>query len=103
MSTLDIASTLAFAEAARAHGMTYVDCPVTGSKKQVEAAELILLAGAEPEALDFVRPILLTLGKTIINACSVGGGTALKLCMNLIVGQMTSALAESVALAESTG
>jgi 3-hydroxyisobutyrate dehydrogenase len=103
MSTIDIESTKAFAQAAKAHGMTYVDCPVTGSKKQVEAAELILLAGAEPEALAYVRPILSRLGKTIIHAGSAGAGTALKLCMNLIVAQMTTALAEAVALAETTG
>jgi 3-hydroxyisobutyrate dehydrogenase len=103
MSTIDIQSTQTFARQAAEHGMTFVDCPVTGSKKQVEAAELILLAGSEPEPLDYVRPLLSRLGKTIIHAGPVGSGTALKLCMNLIVGQMTSALAESVALAESSG
>jgi len=103
MSTIDIQSTQTFAHEAEEHGMTFVDCPVTGSKKQVEAAELILLAGAEPDPLDYVRPILSRLGKTIIHAGAVGSGTALKLCMNLLVGQMTSALAESVVLAESTG
>jgi len=103
MSTLDIESTRAFARQAAEKGIIFVDCPVTGSKKQVEAAELILLAGGEKEALSYVRPILSRLGKTIIDAGPVGNGTALKLCMNLIVAQMTTALAEAVALAESTG
>jgi 3-hydroxyisobutyrate dehydrogenase len=103
MSTLDMASTQAFADQARECGIEFVDCPVTGSKKQVEAAELILLAGASLEALQYVRPVLSCLGKTIIDAGKIGGGTALKLCINLIVAQMTTALAEAVTLAETTG
>jgi 3-hydroxyisobutyrate dehydrogenase len=102
MSTIDMESTQSFATLAEDRGVIFVDCPVTGSKKQVEAAELILLAGAEKEALQYVRPILSRLGKTIIEAGVVGNGTALKLCMNLIVAQMTTALAEAVSLAEST-
>jgi 3-hydroxyisobutyrate dehydrogenase-like beta-hydroxyacid dehydrogenase len=103
MSTLDIASTREFARIAEAQGLIFVDCPVTGSKKQVEGAELILLSGTTPETLERLRPLLLCLGKTIIDTGSVGGGTALKLCLNLVVAQMTTALAEAVSLAQATG
>ncbi len=103
MSTVDIDSTLEFAKAARRKGWDYIDCPVTGSKKQVEAAQLILEAGAEIEALKRARPLLTCMGKTLIHAGPVGAGTTLKLCMNLIVAQMTTALAESAALAEVAG
>lgn len=102
MSTIDIASATAFAADAVRRGVDFVDCPVTGSKKQVEAAELILLAGATNEALARVRPLLAALGKTVVHAGPAGAGTALKLCMNLIVAQMTTAAAEAVALAEAT-
>ena len=101
MSTLDVQATQAFAQEAVRKGITYVDAPVTGSKKQVEAAELILLVGADREAPAFVRPVLLQFGKTILEAGPVGAGTSLKLCMNLIVAQMTTALAEAVTLARS--
>jgi 3-hydroxyisobutyrate dehydrogenase len=103
MSTLDVDSTMAFAKQAESRGVTFVDCPVTGSKKQVEAAELILLAGAQPEALKYVRPVLERLGKTIVEAGPIGAGTTLKLCMNLIVAQMTTALAEAITLAGAGG
>jgi len=103
MSTLDIESILGFAKRAAAKGWRFVDCPVTGSKKQVEAAELILLAGAEEKDLQDMRPLISCMGKTIVHAGPVGAGTALKLCMNLIVAQMTTALAEAVSLGEATG
>jgi 3-hydroxyisobutyrate dehydrogenase-like beta-hydroxyacid dehydrogenase len=103
MSTLDIESVLSFSKKTTAKGWHFVDCPVTGSKKQVEEAELILLAGAEDKDLSKIRPLLSRLGKTIVHAGPVGAGTALKLCMNLIVAQMTTGLAEAVALGEATG
>lgn len=103
MSTIDIVSTKTFAESAAKKGWAFLDCPVTGSKKQVEAAQLILLAGGEAEILEAARPLLLKMGRTVVHAGGVGAGAALKLCMNLIVAQMTTALAESAALAEGTG
>ncbi len=103
MSTIDVPSTREFAEAAEKKGWSFLDCPVTGSKKQVEAAELILLTGGEPKVLEDCRPLLLRLGKAVVHAGGVGAGTALKLCMNLVVAQMTTALAEAAALATAEG
>jgi len=99
MSTLDEPSTLAFAKLAQQHQLKFLDCPVAGSKAQATQAQLILLAGGETPVLEENRELLMTVGKTIVHAGGIGKGTALKLCMNLIVAQMTTALCESVALA----
>jgi len=101
MSTIDEPSTMEFAAGADRHGMSFLDCPVAGSKKQVEAAELILLAGGDVKLLEQWTPFLRSVGKAIVHAGPVGKGTALKLCMNLIVAQMTTALSESVVLARA--
>jgi 3-hydroxyisobutyrate dehydrogenase-like beta-hydroxyacid dehydrogenase len=103
MSTIDEASTLDFAAQAGKKGFEFLDCPVTGSKKQVEEAQLILLAGGEAALVEKWRPFLMSIGKAVVHAGEVGKGTALKLCMNLIVAEMTTALCESVALARSQG
>ncbi len=100
MSTIDEKSTLEFARQVESHGMTFLDCPVTGSKKQVEAAELILLAGGDEALIQKWEPVLLSMGKAIVHAGGIGKGSALKLCMNLLVAQMTTGLCESVALAK---
>lgn len=102
-STIDEPSTLEFSREAAKHGVKFLDCPVTGSKKQVDAAELILLAGGEAALLNTWTPLLQSMGKAIVHVGEVGKGTALKLCMNLIVAQMTTALCESVALAKLQG
>jgi 3-hydroxyisobutyrate dehydrogenase-like beta-hydroxyacid dehydrogenase len=103
MSTIDEPSTLEFSREAQKHGMHFLDCPVTGSKKQVEAAELILLAGGDAGLLKKWTPFLESVGQAIVHAGDIGKGTALKLCMNLIVAEMTTALCESVSLARLQG
>lgn len=100
MSTIDEKSTLEVSELAKAREMSFLDCPVAGSKKQVEAGQLILLAGGDEDLVEAWKSLLLTMGKAVVHAGEVGKGTALKLCMNLIVAQMTTALCESVALAK---
>ncbi len=103
MSTIDLPSTHEFADAAEKKGWSFLDCPVTGSKKQVEESELILLAGGKPKVLEDCRALLLRLGKTVVHAGDVGAGTALKLCVNLVLAQMTTAMAEAAALATAEG
>ncbi|OVE76117.1 hypothetical protein BVX98_06460 [bacterium F11] len=100
MSTIDEPSTLKFSIQAEEAGLYFLDCPVAGSKKQVEAGQLVILAGGDPEILEKWNGPLMAMGKAIVHAGGIGKGTALKLCMNLIVSQMTTALCESVALAK---
>ncbi|MFH1620202.1 MAG: NAD(P)-dependent oxidoreductase [bacterium] len=99
MSTVSVSCTKKLAEKCLKAGARFLDCPVTGSKVQAESAQLIILTGGDSGELEKARPLLLKMGKTVIHAGSAGSGTALKLCLNLIVAQMTTALAESTVLA----
>ncbi|MBI4803326.1 MAG: NAD(P)-dependent oxidoreductase [Elusimicrobia bacterium] len=81
----------------------FIDCPVTGSKPLAESGKLIMLAGGDEKTVSEVKPVLLAMGKAVVYAGPAPAGTALKLCMNLIVAQLTSALAESAVLAERLG
>ena len=100
MSTIDEKSTLEIGAMVEEKGMAFLDCPVTGSKKQAEEAQLILLAGGDAGLIDHWSDLFGAIGKAVVHAGGIGKGTALKLCMNLIVAQMTTALCESVALAK---
>ena len=100
-STIDLTSTKDIAEACHKAGYRFLDAPVTGSKKQVEAGELIFEIGGAAEVLKEAQPALEAMGKKIVLVGDIGAGTALKLCMNLIVAQMTSGLAEAVTLAKA--
>lgn len=101
MSTLSPAYTLSLAKTCQEAGVTFLDCPVSGSKGAAEAAQLVLLAGGEKAALERLAPVLRALGKAVVHAGPAPAGTALKLCVNLIVAQLTTALAEAAALAQA--
>lgn len=101
MSTIDADATRRFAASAASAGAFYVDAPVAGSKPLAEAGEVIVLAGGDEVLIELWKPVLLAIGKEVVHAGPIGTGTALKLCMNLIVAQMTTALCEAVTLAKA--
>ena len=103
MSTLSPDYTAGLAKKCYAAGVVFLDCPVSGSKAAAEKAQLVILAGAEKAALERYTPVLKAMGKEIVHAGLPPAGTALKLCVNLIVAQLTTALAESAALAQAQG
>lgn len=103
MSTVSPDYTRALAKKCFAAGVTFLDCPVSGSKGAAEGAQLVLLAGGDRAAVDKYSPVLKAMGRAVVYAGPAPAGTALKLCVNLIVAQLTTALAESAALAQAQG
>ncbi len=103
MSTVSVLYTNKLAALCKSQGIRFLDCPVSGSKVQVEAGQIVILAGGEKEEVDRATPIFLKMGRAVVYAGPVGSGSALKLCMNLIIAQMTSAVAESATLARALG
>jgi 3-hydroxyisobutyrate dehydrogenase-like beta-hydroxyacid dehydrogenase len=99
MSTVSVEYTARLKARCFAERVKFIDCPVSGSKPLADSGTLILLAGGEPDIVEAAKPILLAMGKAVIYAGPAPAGTALKLCMNLIVAGVTSALAESASLA----
>jgi 3-hydroxyisobutyrate dehydrogenase-like beta-hydroxyacid dehydrogenase len=62
------------ADAARSHGIRYLDAPVTGSKDAAARGELLFMVGGEDAELEVCRPLLLCMGQRIV---LVGLGSAL--------------------------
>jgi len=103
MSTLSPDYTAAMAKKCFTAGVTFLDCPVSGSKAAAESAGLVILAGGDRKAVEKAGPVLKAMGRSVIYAGPAPAGTALKLCVNLIVAQLTTALAEAAALAAAQG
>ena len=102
-STVDPATSQRLAEAAGERGARFLDSPVAGSKKAAEEGELILMVGGDEQTLANARPILEKLSKKIIHAGGAGMGAYLKLCFNLVVSHMTTALSETLVLGAKAG
>jgi 3-hydroxyisobutyrate dehydrogenase len=89
--------------AAKEHGCDLVDAPVTGSKPQAEAGQLLFLAGGSSATVNKVTPIFKAMGRDVVHVGPVGSGARLKLINNFLSGSQVAALAEAVSLIERSG
>ena len=81
----------------------YLDAPVSGSVKQAESGELVIMAGGEEDVFNEVKPILDQLGKLIIRVGDTGAGNLAKLAVNTLLGIISQGLSESVVFARNNG
>lgn len=102
-STLSTTWVRQLAVLAAERGCHFLDAPVSGSKPQVEAGELIFFVGGDAEVLEQVRPVLLSLGRRIEHLGPVGSGAIMKLINNLMGGVQIAVLAEGILLAQQAG
>ena len=89
--------------AAKEHGCDLVDAPVTGSKPQAEAGQLLFLAGGSTRRVNKITPILKAMGRDVVHVGPVGSGARLKLINNFLSGSQVAALAEALSLIERSG
>ena len=102
-STVNPAFSREMAGEARERGLRFVDAPVAGSKLPAERGELLFLVGGEAGDLAEIRPLLEVMGKKTVHVGPAGSGTAMKMVVNLMLGQAMVAFSEAVAFAESIG
>lgn len=98
-------STIAPAEAAelaRQLGPAYVHAPVLGSVPAVATGTLQILAAADPDALDRVRPVLESLG-TVRYVDDASTSAALKLIANSSLAGAVLALRDALRQADALG
>ncbi len=103
MSTVLPATSRTLAGAAAAKQAEFLDAPVVGSKGPATDGTLVILVGGLPSTLERCRPILQTMGKTIIHAGSVGMGAALKLATNLMLSHLIAGFSEGLLMAKEAG
>jgi 3-hydroxyisobutyrate dehydrogenase len=102
-STIDVETAREVAQAAQARGLAMVDAPVSGGVAGAQAATLTFMVGGSDEAFARARPLLETMGKTIVHAGGAGNGQAAKICNNMILGASMIVVAEAFLLAEKLG
>jgi 3-hydroxyisobutyrate dehydrogenase len=91
------------AAAAKKRECELLDAPVTGSKAQAAAGELLFLVGGSAQALAAVRPVLAVMSRDILHLGPIGSGATLKLINNFLCGVQAASLAEAMALLNASG
>ncbi len=103
MSSVGAAEADQLVEVARAHDVTLVDAPVSGSTHPAEEGELTILASGPDSARAAVEPVFEALGSRVLWVGEAGMGSRLKLAANHWMIAMTAALAESMHLCQAMG
>ncbi|MEV1063447.1 NAD(P)-dependent oxidoreductase [Streptomyces sp. NPDC050263] len=86
------------------HGVRTVDAPVSGGPVRAGNGDLLIVVGADDEALHLARPVLDLLASTLtVVGPRPGDGQALKAINQLLAGVHIAAAAEAVALARGLG
>jgi 3-hydroxyisobutyrate dehydrogenase len=87
----------------RAAGGSYVEAPVSGSRKPAEAGELVAMLAGDPAAVDEVRPLLAPMCRNSVVCGPVPDGLLMKLSVNLFLITMVTGLAEAAHFAQRHG
>jgi len=103
MGTTEATTTRTFAGLVEAVGGVYVDAPVSGGTIGAENATLSIMAGGSEDGIERARPILSSLGQSVVHVGPVGAGQVAKAANQVIVGLTISAVGEALKLAERAG
>lgn len=102
-STISRPWVLDLAKHAAAHGLRYLDSPVTGLPDAAAEGRLTLFVGGAAAHLDAARPLLQPLCTDIVYFGEVGSGASYKLIQNLLGSIQIAATAEALRTAELAG
>ncbi len=97
----DVARKLAAAGAER--GVRVVDAPVSGGEAGATDATLSIMVGGEDADVARARPVLETMGQTIVHVGPSGAGQTVKAANQLIVGGTIELVAEAIVFLEAHG
>lgn len=97
----DVAASLA--AAGREEGIRVLDAPVSGGQAGAVEAKLSIMVGGEPADFDEVRPILDTLGTTVVLVGPAGSGQTVKAANQLIVAGNYQLVAEAIVFLRAYG
>ena len=101
-STVDPGTTRSISgRVAEKTGAAYLDCPILG--RPSATGKWMLPTGGNPEALEKVKPVLLTFAANAIPVGDSGAGNALKLLNQLMFSCINAISSEVMAIADHVG
>jgi 3-hydroxyisobutyrate dehydrogenase len=103
MSSVSPAISKQMAAACAQQGNHYLDAPVSGSVKQAQEAQLVIMAGGDESTFEKVKPILEAIGRLALRVGDTGAGNTAKLVINTLLGIQAQGLAESFVFAQRNG
>lgn len=102
-SSIKPSDSIEFSRAAREHSSIYLDVPVSGGEEKAIDGTLAFMAGGDKNALDRVRGLLETMGKSLVHMGESGCGSMAKLVNQTIVNATIAIVGEAMVLGAKAG
>jgi 3-hydroxyisobutyrate dehydrogenase-like beta-hydroxyacid dehydrogenase len=103
LSTIPTSTVIDMRAEGAPHGVTVVDCGVSGGPDAASSGEWVCMIGGSAEEVDRVRPVLDVISCLVLHMGPPGAGLAAKLARNLITYGAWYAAFEAQQLAEAAG
>jgi 3-hydroxyisobutyrate dehydrogenase len=103
MSTVSPAISKKMSALCEEQGSHYLDAPVSGSVKQAQEGQLVIMVGGDQKTFDVARPVLEKIGRMAMLVGETGAGNTAKLVINTLLGVHAQGLAEAVVFATQNG
>ena len=103
MSSIDPMVARALAADAASRGVEMLDAPVSGGEPGARAGTLAIMVGGAASAFERCRPILETMGRSVVRVGEAGAGQVTKLANQIIVALNIEAIGEALVLATRAG
>jgi 3-hydroxyisobutyrate dehydrogenase len=103
VSTITTETVTAMREAGARHGITVVDCGVSGGQAGADNGELVCMVGGTEDEVDRVRPLLDVFSCLVLHMGPPGTGLSAKLARNVVQYGSWLAAQEAQELAEAAG
>jgi 3-hydroxyisobutyrate dehydrogenase-like beta-hydroxyacid dehydrogenase len=103
MSTISPALTERLARETASRGLTFLDCPVSGTSGMVAQGHGVIFVGGERVLYERWRPLLESILPGAVHVGAAGQAMLLKLVANLLVALNSAAAAEALSLARRGG
>lgn len=88
---------------AEAQGMRLIDAPVSGGGQAAAEGRLLVMAGGDPETVEYCRPVLATYGDPVVHLGPLGSGQLTKLLNNLLFTAHLATAASALTLGQALG
>ncbi len=102
-STVGIETARQVAERLEAHGIHFLDAPVSGGKEGAEKGTMVMMVGGDRGVLDQILPILDSISRKVVHMGPVGSGQGTKAVNQIMCAGINQAVTEALAFGQHQG
>ena len=102
-STVSIDTARQVSERLEAHGVHFLDSPVSGGKEGAEKGTMVMMVGGDQGVLDQILPILDSISRKVVHMGPVGSGQGTKAVNQIMCAGINQAVTEALAFGQHQG